>query len=265
MANGLLSLLLFLVYSGFAQTNSYQLPTPKQLSIQQEKLGSVRYLNDFHTQLWDNLSMEYSERMRLEQRRTGAAPQPANYVYPQENYKQVLEVTSMKITVTSKGLPVSAATNSDQLSSDQLALLSRADLGSQIKIQLLFKYKDRSPDAFGPRDEAVEAEAGIQILPQQAASFPGGQAQLSAFFGEEVVNKLSSEWDRKKLGNAVVRFTVRENGEVKDVSLASSSGDKKIDSLLLSALKQMPAWKPAVNAQGIKVQQEVRIPFGDGC
>ena len=132
-------------------------------------------------------------------------------------------------------------------------------------MQLTYKYKDRTKDSFGPRDEAVETEASITVLPKQSAEFSGGEQKLSAYFGTQVVDKLSSEWDRKKLERAVVVFTVSETGAVSNAAVTTSSGDKQIDSLLLEALKAMPAWKPAVNSGGVKVKQEVVIPFGEGC
>lgn len=250
---------------GFAQNKPYELPKRNALTILPEDLAKVNTVNDLHGRLWDNLQMDYYERTRLEQRRTGMSPQPANYVYPQENYKQIVDVTSVIITVSSNGKPASAKSSSDKLTAEQKALLLKADLGSHIKVQLIYKYKDRTKDSFGPRDEAVETEASVTVLPKQSAEFNGGEHKLSAYFGTQVVDKLSSEWDMRKLQLAVVKFTVSETGAVSNAAVATSSGDKQIDSLLLEALKSMPTWKPAVNSTGVKVKQEVVIPFGEGC
>lgn len=266
MGKSVLFLLLCLsAITGCAQPAAYELPRQKVLSIQQERSSTVNYLNDFNARLWDNLQMDYYERMRLEQRRTGPAPQPANYVYPQDNYKQLLQVDSMVLTVSSNGALLSAKSNSDQLTTEQKNLLSRADLGSRIKVQLRFTYKNRTKDNYGPRDEAVEAEVSISLLPAQAAEFPGGEKQLSAFFGTRVVQQLSSEWDRRKLERGVVNFTVSETGAISNAVVVTTTGDKQIDALLLESIKDMPSWKPAVNSAGVKVKQVVVIPFGEGC
>ena len=59
----------------------------------------------------------------------------------------------------------------------------------------------------------------------------------------------------KDFTQAIVSFTVNEDGKIADAIVSKSSGDAATDKLLLKAINKMPKWKPAETADGTKVKQ----------
>ena len=65
---------------------------------------------------------------------------------------------------------------------------------------------------------------------------------------------------------ALIHFTVTVEGKVSNASIIESSKDPEIDKLLLKAIRKMPDWKPAVDAEGKNVEQEFEFIVGnEGC
>ena len=65
---------------------------------------------------------------------------------------------------------------------------------------------------------------------------------------------------------STIQFTVNEKGEIKDVSMFRSSGDKEVDKILMTAVSSMPNWRSAEDAEGKKVSQQFFFNIGmDGC
>jgi TonB family protein len=66
-----------------------------------------------------------------------------------------------------------------------------------------------------------------------------------------------------------VVFTINELGLVENPEISMTSGDAKIDKMLIKVLKKMPKWKPAQTAQGQKVKQKFEFSMSligmDGC
>jgi TonB family protein len=267
MKNYLATLLLLLIVScGFSQNQKFELTGRGNPAVKKEKLSQVQFVNDLTPDLWSSLMLPSNERYFLNQRRVGELPQPKNYVYPQDQYKLVVDVVSVKISASCKGKMLSAESTSDKLSAEQKSILSRADLGTDISIKLKFKYKDQSKDAYGSHDNIVEGESLVTVVPETEAEFPGGFKQMTEYFAQNVLNKIADKSAAEKVQRAIVKFIVNEQGEIVDAKITRTSTDTQIDQLLLEATNNMPKWKPAVSSQGIKVKQQISIPAdGGGC
>jgi TonB family protein len=99
-------------------------------------------------------------------------------------------------------------------------------------------------------------------MPDIDALFPGGINKVVEYLRGNVLQELSSEDSAvvsKKLMSAVVKFTVDETGKVIDARMQRSSSDETIDLRLLEAASRMPAWTPAMNIKGEKVQREFTV------
>jgi TonB family protein len=267
MKNGTCTLLFLLaVFTGFAQKAKYTLPERQTPSATKEMLNQAQYINDISPMLWSSFSLGTSGRYYLDMRRPNMGPQAENYLYPQDNYKQIVNVFFVEITGTLSGKSVTAKSKSDKLTPEQKNILANADLGTDIAISLNYKYKNQQDDQFGPRDNVVEATTVITVVPASEAQFPGGYRQLSEYFAGNVISKVAEKDIEPKVKRAAVKFTVNEEGEVVDAQISRTSSDAQIDRLLLEAINKMPKWKPAVDANGVKVKQVVSIPFGvTGC
>lgn len=105
---------------------------------------------------------------------------------------------------------------------------------------------------------------------ESKASFPGGDESMISYIKESVINKIyeTSSTPRSSIPPATIVFLVNEQGIITDAKISASSKDPKIDQLFLDAIHRMPTWKPAENANGIKVKQEfeLSIPYPrSGC
>lgn len=104
----------------------------------------------------------------------------------------------------------------------------------------------------------------VTVVPETEAEYPGGFKQLTEYLTENFINKISEKNALERIRQAIVKFTVNEEGQIVDAKIFKTSKDPKTDKLLLEAINKMPKWSPAKNAMGIKVKQEISIPFGGG-
>ncbi len=267
MKNAIIFLMLVLLKGNSYAQNPYEIPQRLTPTVKEQTVKNAQTINDLSPLLWQNLSLSSAERYWLNARRVNeAGPFAEGYQYPQNKYNEVLDVVFTEITATANGKTLSAPGNSDKLTAEQKALLASAMPGSDVTLKLRYKYKDQRPDQYGKRNYPVEAETKLTVMPQVEAQFPGGREELSAWFADKVIYKLPEVSLKERVERAIVKFTIAEDGKVIDAHLVRSSGDEAVDQLLMQALYSMPQWQPAVNANGVRVKQEVLIPFGfEGC
>lgn len=261
-------LLVLFSISGFSQNPAFELPARQNPTVKKENLHRVQYINDLSPLLWSSMQLQLSADFWLYKRRVNrfTQPQPENYLYPQDDYKQILEVVFTEISVTtSAGKIVAAQSTSDKLTAQQKNILNTADPGTDIRVTLRYKYKDQSADSWGSRSNTVEGSTQLTIVPDTEAEYPGGWKQLSEYFAGHVIAKMTEPGAVDKVQMAIVKFTISEDGHITNAAIARSSSDTRIDQLLLEALNKMPKWKPAENSKGVRVKQQISIPFGVGC
>ena len=253
-----------LAASGFSQDFKFEYAGRLTPAVKKERLHEVQYVNDISPELWSGLFFQSVEGQLLQLRRIMVFPQPADYVYPQENYQQILDVVGVEISATSNGKTLSAQNTSDKLTSEQKNILTTADLGTDIRIKIQFNYKNQSDDSFGSRSGIKEGVSTVTVVPDTEAEYPGGHKEITEYFTKNVIDKIAAPSTSQKIQNAIVRFTINEEGKIVDAKISRTSTDPYIDKLLLDATAKMPKWKPAENSKGIKVKQEFVIPFGGG-
>ena len=146
---------------------------------------------------------------------------------------------------------------SDIMSSDQLALIKRADVNSYINVEVQYlpknNLKENTPKLNHFR---------FKVNPDQRAQYAEGREALHGFIKEKIVSKVDpSKFKEYQL--AAVKFTIDKNGDLKDVTLLESSNDDAIDALMLDAIRKMNAWKPATFFDGTSVAQDFVFTIGD--
>ena len=106
----------------------------------------------------------------------------------------------------------------------------------------------------------------VTVIPDEEATYPGGSKDLRLFIKKNTIDKIS-EKSSTQTQQGKVKFTVNEAGKVSDVQLSQSSGDHKIDKLLLETINKMPKWIPARDFNGVNVKQVFQLTVGgsDGC
>jgi TonB family protein len=251
--------------AGFSQNDKLELGNRPGPTTSEDKVAKAKLITDLSPLLWQNMELSGRERYVLDHRRENVFPQPEKFNYPQEKYKQVIDYVAVEISTSSNGKTFTARSSSEILTAEQKKLLSTAGLGTDIKVILKYKYKNTAKDEWGQRDNVVEGKVAVTIVPEVEAAFPGGYKQLSEYFASNVLNKVNYKDAADKLSMAIIKFTVNEDGQIANAKLSRATADALIDKLLVEALSKMPKWIPAQNAGGVKVKQEICIPFGGGC
>ncbi len=268
MKNKILTmLLLLLVAIGFSQSDNFNLERNMNTTIKNATLLRAEYINDLSPLLWSQMAFPFNGDFWLYHRRINnfAQPQTENYLYPQDDYKQIVTVVFTEISVTTDGKTVVTQSTSDKLTAQQKNSLTAAVPGSVIEVKLKYKYKDQTKDSYGDRNKTVAGSTQVTLVPAIEAEYPGGFKQLSAYFAANVMHKITDKKELDKILNATIEFTVDEYGEVTNARIAKTTADKRLDNLLLEAINKMPRWKPAADSKGEKVKQEFTIPFSSGC
>jgi TonB family protein len=168
---------------------------------------------------------------------------------------------SVEISSTFEGKTVVAKGVNDTLSSEQISMLKTASLGTDLMISIRYSYLN----SFTNKIAESQMKYSTTVVPEVQAEFPEGKEQLSQYIRENAINRISDK-DSKEIDLAVVSFTVDPNGRIADAHITKTSGDPKVDKLLLKTVNDMPSWKPAENANGIKVGQQFELAVGNtGC
>jgi hypothetical protein len=157
---------------------------------------------------------------------------------------------SIEIEVICNGKKLNAINKTDVLNKEQLNLLNSADLNSNIKIKVDYKYID-----FCTKEvELNTMNVLLTVVPEVEAEFIGGVEQQTNFITEHIIDKISHSIP-KELKQIKVLLTIDERGEIANLSIDKTSGDSNFDKQLMEELKKFPKWKPAENNKGEKVKQ----------
>jgi TonB family protein len=273
-ASAITLFLLAIITTSFAQATKYELPGRLNPVIKSDKLDAMQYGSELLPDLWARLVLPPMDQSTihqlLDQQQMFAVSsllsnqQPKHYT--RENFNKILDIVSVEIITSNSGKVLSTVSQSDLFTPDQKNKMKTADLGTDLKVKISFKYRNEPTDKFGIGNKMIQCEGLITIVPATEAEFPGGTNQIAEYFNENVLNKVSESVIAQKIPQAVLKFTVNEDGQIINASISRSSNDAALDKLLLEAVNKMPQWKPATNAQGIRVRQEFSLPFGNvGC
>lgn len=168
---------------------------------------------------------------------------------------------SVEIKTTCNKKVKSAFSKDDVLSLEQKENLKNVDLASEVAITIVYNYVD----PLTKKSTKNKINVVYNVVPEVEAEFPGGMLQMTKYLKENCVNKIPV-LVQKNISRSGVRFTVNENGEVDDVKIFKSSGDVKVDALLLETVNRMPKWNSAKDGNGKNVKQEFVFNIGkEGC
>ena len=148
----------------------------------------------------------------------------------------------------------------DSLSSEQKSMLQNVEQGSEIELNIQFRYnKNLIPDLV--YNDRVHYTA--TVVPDTEAQFAEGYAEMIKYIEANTLIKIS-ETIEQNFEKAIVRFTVNEQGEITNTKITETSFNTAVDQLLLEAINNMPKWKPAQNSNGLKIKQEMEFRIGTG-
>lgn len=169
----------------------------------------------------------------------------------------VEEYLSVEISAFRHGEIQKAFGKSENLSQEQKDLMKNADVGSAISVTVHYM-----PENNLTHNDAKEMDFTFTVEPDNEAEFAGGQDQLSKYFKENAIDKVTrSSFKQYKL--AAYKFTIDESGKVVDPMILWSSEDDEIDGVMLGSICNMPQWTPAAYDDGTKISQEYVLAVGD--
>lgn len=226
--------LLHLVLFGFSQSNSSggAANTPEfevntvypPLSVSKEKLQAAHNLSDL------------------------------NKHYPSSWVK---EYVSVEISGHIEGRVRKVMGENDVLSREQKDLMNKVDVGSEIEVNVRYLPENNLKD-----NEEKEFNFSFMVNPEIEASYIGGEQQLREYLKVNAIDKIA-EGVFTGYDLATVKFTIDEDGNVSDAHIFWDFKDDSIDSLLLEAVCNMPTWKPAEYANGLRTSQEFVLTVGN--
>jgi len=245
-------LLLFLSNLGFSQTNSYGISIP-----------GVTTTSNFNNKMEDAELRAWVRgmyRRTVEKERVIKALLLSDFVegYPSSWMKHYV---STEITTTSNAKTIKAVGSNNTLSPAQKDLLKKVVLNSDVHIDIKYKIDNV---VTGGMDERV-ARFSITIIPKVEAEFTEGDVNE---FLKEKTKKKFSQAKSEKFEEGLVRFVINEEGKVENAKIITTTGNSKTDKLLLEVINEMPKWKPAKDAKGIKLKQTFEFLVGymvGGC
>ncbi len=219
---------LFLVVGSFAQDLSFNIHGNYTVAIKKQQLGGAKKISD---------------------------------LIPHYPSKWILDYVAVTLTTNHNGTSRIANGTGEILSAEQAQLLQLADLGTEVVINIAYKTKNSVTEKL----EVRNIHYSVIVVPETEAKFPAGQQQLTQYLKNNAITKIDeTRW--KEMTTAVVTFTVNAVGKIANAQVTTTSGDEKIDQLLLETINQMPTWKPAEATNGSKVAQEFVFSVGKmGC
>lgn len=172
------------------------------------------------------------------------------------SYKKV------EISGTCNGNFIIASSRNDTLTSEQIHILNTIDMASDLTINIEYSYQV-------PITNIVEHNTMhlvMTIVPEKQAEYIGGYDLLIKDLKENSGNYFSNA-DPAKFAQVAVKFTINRDGDIVNPIISRASGDKKTDRFVLELVSKLSKWKPAENADGIKIDQDFVLTIGNnmGC
>jgi len=188
-------------------------------------------------------------------------PKTMSDIRPGYPSSMIEEYTSTEIAVITNGLVSKANGANESLSAEQQSLLQTAEVGSNIEVNV--GYIHQNPVTLFP--DVRQMHFVITVVPEVEAEYPGGYQELRLYLEKNAIDKVP-EAVAKDFGRVLISFTVTEEGKISNAQVTEASKDPETDKLLLKAIRKMPDWKPAMDAEGKKVEQEFGFSVGNvGC
>ncbi len=253
-----------LLLPAFSQKPEFEYEGRMTPGIYIEEIARANYLTEIMPDFCRTFSLPFNEQKFS--RRLKLAYYTQGYtIEKRENYPQLMDFVSVEISTTSKGKTYVVPGTGEKLSEEQKNILRKADLGSNIKINIKFKSKDKVNCDQDARDKIIEGQYTVTVVPATEAQLAGGWKQFSQYMRTTLFKKNSERGYSGFISKAQVQFTIDEEGKITNAKLNRSSGNVETDKLILEAINQMPRWEPAKNFMGLRVKQQIDIVFGRGC
>lgn len=230
----------------FAQTESFN-----------KKLGWNGFVPvSVSQQLSFDVRGAYTNKVRKESFRTASFLRDLCDGYP-SNW--IINYISSEISATCNGKSCKAVSANDELSTSQKNILNSVDIGSEIIIDVKYKHQNPATQNIDLRQMHIS----MMVVPEVEARYKGSIRDMRNYLQKNAIDEIEKIYSEKMM-QSVLKFTVNEKGEIVNAAVTKTSGNKKVDKLLLKTINDMPDWKPAEDANGRKVKQDFEFTLGSG-
>lgn len=173
----------------------------------------------------------------------------------------ISEYKNVLITTYSSEGEKNALGVNQQLTPAQTDLLRSAIPGMTFSTEINYNY----PNTVSGNAELQQSFYWFEVVPETEAQYPKGKVALMnhiRFRSRDFLNRKMSFLSEP----GSIMFIVNELGEIHDVIVENSSGDKEIDTHFKTLLKELSSWIPAQDHDGNAISQSFRFSFGKpGC
>tara|TARA_R100001015_G_C4619480_1_gene176210 strand:+ start:157 stop:903 length:747 start_codon:yes stop_codon:yes gene_type:complete len=161
--------------------------------------------------------------------------------------------TTLKLISNDKDYSEGISNYGEMLSKEQLSQLNNLPLSSNFVVEIRANgYHNYTPH--------------FTLIPEVQAEYSLGLGALFDYLRTNSQDEID-QLDEDRLGPGRLYLTVGTDGKLKDLKLWNSSRDEAFDERVLELMGTLPGdWKPAEDAKGNKVEQELVLFFGIiGC
>lgn len=124
-------------------------------------------------------------------------------------------------------------------------------------VPVIFKIMESVP--IQKTVEPQENDTTTHVIVDEMPEFPEGQQALFDYLAQHL------KYPKEAIGvtgRAIVQFVVGKDGQICNVEIAKSSGNKYLDAEAIRLIKSMPRWKPGkLKGQPVNVKYSVSVAF----
>ncbi|WP_299555386.1 hypothetical protein [Seonamhaeicola sp.] len=189
------------------------------------------------------------------------SPQSIDDIVPDYPSSWIASYNWVEITTKRNNEVYTASGKSGTLTDEQKDLLKNVPIDNAVNVTLKYKSKNSISEKYAERQMKVS----FTVVPETEAEFIGSYDDMISYLKENSLKKIEAA-NIKEFKPVSIIFYVDENGQTEDLELTNSFGNDEINELLMKAIKDMPAWKPAIDSSGKKVKQKFELIVGpDMC
>lgn len=184
-------------------------------------------------------------------------------VVRQENVEKVVEKVKSSVKFTAPEIkkdnevrPEDEMKSQDEIMSSKLSVGSFDVKGNDEGGEVLKAKEVIATEPVKPKEE----ENKVFDVVEQMPSFPGGNAALMNYLGQNIKYPVIAE-ENGIQGRVIVQFVVGKDGHISDVRVAKSV-DPSLDKEAVRVVRSMPRWIPGKqNGQAVTVRYTLPVTF----
>jgi len=232
-------------------------PFTKQVELDFTENGG----DNIEQQLFFNIRGRFNKSLTISQLFNSKLIKDFVSYYPSE---WISEYVSVEMNFHVDGKEIVTQSKNDTLTKEQIEIINSLEINDDISIKV--KYKSENAVSHEVEIREME-ELSFMIVPEHQAMYVFGYDLLIQYLEENSLDKIPVSI-QNNLDQLSIYFGINELGEIQNVRLEESSGNKEVDHLIIDLIQNMPAWDPAVNGDSIAVSQRFELTLGNkivGC